>query len=253
MSNNDIKKIHKEMLFPAVRIRKNNGSNGSGVIVSSKKNKKGTINTFILTNYHVIEDTIKIVEKWDVTEKEKVDVEVHDGCCVEVFNYDKKMEISSVSSYFSEVVSFGSWKAGTDYALLHIKSCDRILKPAIINEEKFVSIGEEVWTVGAPEDVFPTITKGIIGNKSTRFDGCDMMLITAPIFYGSSGGPVYKFSEEKDSYTLIGIVSKVLIDEITDKKAETNVKQMISHMAFAIPFEKIYEWLDDDGFDFIFK
>jgi len=55
---------HQQMLYPAVRVRSEKAG-GSGTVVYSKKDAKGSWRTFVMTNHHVVDDLIEVKSQWD--------------------------------------------------------------------------------------------------------------------------------------------------------------------------------------------
>ena len=64
---------HEQMFYPTVRVRTKKAG-GSGTVVYSEE-YKGEVYTYIITNQHVIDDSVHIEKKWDPVLKRKVDKE----------------------------------------------------------------------------------------------------------------------------------------------------------------------------------
>lgn len=125
---------------------------GSGFIIS----KDG----YIITNYHIIEDT--------------------NNCIVTLFN--KK-------EYKAKIIGFDK---KTDLALLKIDSKDDFLFAEISQIDDY-RVGDEVLAIGNPFGFGHTVTAGIISAKSRSISNNenDFIQTDASINQGNSGGPLF--------------------------------------------------------------
>ena len=73
-ASKEIIQKHEQMFYPTVRVRTKKAG-GSGTVVYSKKNK-GEVYTYVITNHHVIKDSVHLEKKWDPVLKRKVDKEI---------------------------------------------------------------------------------------------------------------------------------------------------------------------------------
>ena len=130
--------------------------NGSGAFVK---------NDLVVTNHHVI---------WN-KRKNKL--------CVDITVKNQKGEKSS-----AEVVKYDYQN---DLAILKLnnKIANKVLE---INSERPI-IGTDLWISGAPRGLEGTISKGIVSNIQKSLDRL-LIQHSAPITYGSSGGPVVNLS-----------------------------------------------------------
>lgn len=76
-----------------------------------------------------------------------------------------------------------------DLAILKSKSLPD-LKPLKIGSKDMVVKGDTIVTIGNPEGLQNTVSDGIVSGFR-RVDNTDYIQITAPITYGSSGGPLF--------------------------------------------------------------
>lgn len=113
-----------------------------------------------------------------------------------------------------------------------------ILKTKNFKSEKYISfktkfphVGNEVWVAGAPEGLDGTISNGIISaiRKAKPFD-FDLIQFTAPISFGSSGGPLINTDFELIGITVSGI----------DRNDAQNLN-------FAVPSKYISHLLDEEN------
>ena len=123
---------------------------GSGFLVSS--------DGYIVTNYHVISDTNKLM------------VVLND-------NSEHKVEIVRESKIY-------------DLALLKITT-DKKLVPFTISDSKDIEIAAEIYAVGTPsaEDLSQTISKGIVSGIRNN-EGSKLIQTDASVNSGNSGGAI---------------------------------------------------------------
>ena len=72
-ASKEIIQKHEQMFYPTVRVRTKKAG-GSGTVVYSKKHKD-EVYTYVITNHHVIQDSVHLEKKWDSVLKRKVDKE----------------------------------------------------------------------------------------------------------------------------------------------------------------------------------
>lgn len=85
-----------------------------------------------------------------------------------------------------------------DLALIKI---NKTITPLSINSEN-VSVGQEVYVIGAPKDIPYTMTKGIISAINRKLGQSTYIQIDASVNSGNSGGPLMD-----DSGNVIGIIT----------------------------------------------
>ena len=89
---------HDRYIYPVVRVEGPSGV-GSGTVLYSKladyeEGERGAgFSTYILTNYHVIGDAIKVVEKFDADLGKDVKQEKKSICHVEIFTYQPESTV----------------------------------------------------------------------------------------------------------------------------------------------------------------
>jgi S1-C subfamily serine protease len=96
---------------------------------------------------------------------------------------------------------------------------------------KFPHVGNDVWVAGAPEGLDGTISNGIISaiRKAKPYD-FDLIQFTAPISFGSSGGPLINPGMDLIGITVSGI----------DRNDAQNLN-------FAVPAKYISHLLDEEN------
>jgi S1-C subfamily serine protease len=143
---------------------------GSGIVVSG--------NGTILTNYHVVENAIKVTVS---------------------FEKGKSVEAKVVGT-----------DPSNDLAVLRISTDGLTLHPLTLGDSSAVEVGDPVYAIGNPFDLERTLTTGVISalqRQITAPNGftIDNVLQTdAPINPGNSGGPLLNTAGE-----VIGINSQI--------------------------------------------
>lgn len=114
-----------------------------------------------------------------------------------VVGYNKKV---TVNLYDGTTIKGNVIKTdiGKDLALIEI---DKTITPLSINSEN-LSVGQEVYAIGAPKDMPYTMTKGIISALNRKLGQNTYIQIDASVNSGNSGGPLVD-----DSGNVIGIIT----------------------------------------------
>src|SRR5450759_96786 len=145
-------------------------ASGSGIVIDS--------NGTILTNYHVVENAIKVTVS---------------------FETGKTVEAQVVGK-----------DPSNDLAVLHISPDGLTLHPLVLGDSSAVQVGDPVLAIGNPFDLQRTLTTGVISAVQRHLQApngftIDNVLQTdAPINPGNSGGPLLDASGR-----VIGINSQI--------------------------------------------
>jgi S1-C subfamily serine protease len=157
-------------LFGGGETEKRGEATGSGIVIDS--------NGTILTNYHVVENAIKVTVS---------------------FEKGKAVEAKVVGK-----------DPSNDLAVLRISTDGLTLHPLTLGDSSTVQVGDPVLAIGNPFDLERTLTTGVISalqRQITAPNGftIDNVLQTdAPINPGNSGGPLLNIKGE-----VIGINSQI--------------------------------------------
>lgn len=197
---NAINNVYESTVYIEVSGSRGTSSSGSGFVYKSDKDT-----SYILTNYHVIEDGNKFVVT--LTDGTEIDAELVNG-----------------DEYY-------------DVAILKVKS-DKIKKVATLGDSSNLELGDTVFTVGAPlgKEYMGTITKGIVSGVNRMVSvkltsGSYLMEVIqtdASINSGNSGGPICNIKGE-----VIGITSSKLVGS------------GVEGMGFAIPINSVLSIIDN--------
>lgn len=144
-------------------------SSGSGIVYKTDEEY-----AYILTNYHVIENSTQI----------------------NVYNSAKKMEIAKLYSYDDNY----------DIAVLKVENKINLKKVKLGNSDN-INVGDEIYVLGTPItiDYIETLTKGIISNLDRKININNALIsaiqIDATVLEGNSGSALFNKKGE-----VIGLV-----------------------------------------------
>ena len=229
---------HSEMLYPVVRVD-SGPLKGSGTIIYSAT-RAGEIQTYVLTNWHVIESSIEIGKEWNPKKQEEVDKETRRTVEVFTFQYN---ELSRNIGSLGKRADIMAYDRKADVALLRLTDREGALPyvAALLPEGEALHIFDPVWAVGAGLGHPPFATEGVIGHLDDEIDGYRYVFTTAPMIFGNSGGALFRYSAERSRHELIGIPARV----------RAGFFLVVTHMAFSVPIETIREFLRVECYGFI--
>jgi hypothetical protein len=237
--------MHNEMLYTALRIRADKAG-GSGTVLFSQINKEGEAETYILTNHHVIDNLIKVPEEWDSLLGRKIKKERRATARAEFFQYNYLSRNVGQTGLDADVVAYD---AKLDLALLKLRDISPIEHVATIipvNKIKELHIFDDIIAIGAQLGVPPIATEGKIVYMDAEIDNERFNMGTYNSIYGSSGGSVFRYSEERDKYEFIGVPSRVTV------LPQMFSVDTVTHMSYFIPIESVIGFLKDWCYDFVF-
>lgn len=228
----------KQMLYPTVIVA-TDGSMGSGPVIYS--DKRGVIqdgvpmqilDTFILTNKHVVQSAIEA------------------GVPVQVgwTHYDSDFRVTGVLWKIADVI--GVDQGGQDIALLRLHDHENQIPfvARVAPKGVRVEVLERVWTIGSTVGQPPFYSEGVLNGKDLYFPG-GMRLMRMSMFAhrGSSGGPLFHFDVVR-GYEIFGIVTAIYRGPTGEKKADGSlVMEEMGNISYALPFEVIHEFLEKAG------
>ncbi len=231
-ASRDPQEMKRKMIHPTVQL-KGNGTVGSGVIIYSQPLwSKGVASeseyaTFVLTAYHVVVEVLGDRADDGTVEEVQILPEADSGA----------MEV-----FAARLVVYDRPR---DLALLRLKSARRFLQVAELMppaELGAIDIFSRAYAVGCPLGNRPLPTVGEISSKSKIVADQVFWMLSAPTFFGNSGGGVYLAESSK----LIGVSSMIY----TYGKTQPAV---VPHMGLFVPLDVIYRWLDSEGYEFVHK
>jgi hypothetical protein len=234
------KAVHKECLYPTVRVRTKKAG-GSGTVLWSQEVDDEFV-TFVLTNHHVIADVINVGEKYDPLVGRKIPRETRGTVTVEFFKYKYGSRNVGTYSVEADVVAYEDEQ---DVALLKLRDIEQAEYVARLPPDertKEIQLLDEVYAVGASLGHPPLMTSGRINYMDDEIDEYEYWLTDAEVSFGSSGGSVYL----KDTHEFIGVPSRVAVTLVGFGTSP------VDHMAWFIPFWRVYKWLEEQYYHFIF-
>ena len=115
------KKEHIEMLYPTVLVRVGGGS-GSGTVIYSEINDENKYESFVLTNWHVIQSSVILKNEWNSEKKERIDTETRRPVNIDLWEYNNYSTSVGTIGRTAKIVAYDK---GRDLALLEIEDTER--------------------------------------------------------------------------------------------------------------------------------
>lgn len=231
--------LHKNILYPTVRIRSLR-TMGSGMIFASIKDGD-RFDTYILTNHHVIADSITIKEEWNSLKKRMEKKETRATIEVEQFKYQNLSVNTGTLLILGDIVE---WNRDQDLGLIKLRSDEHFSPIRLLPKNKVndIRIFEPVYICGAGNGRSPFPTFGIIASLQDEIENFLYWMVTAPSVFGNSGGGCFLSSGQE----FIGIPARL---GITFVGWSPNA---VYHMNYIIPIPRIYNWLAETGWGFLY-
>ena len=247
-ASREIIQKHEQMFYPTVRVRTKKAG-GSGTVVYSQE-YNGEVYTYVITNHHVVADSVKVEKKWDSVLKRKVDKEILDTVFVEFFRYNNYSHTVGSFAVEADIVAYSEVDGGQDWALLRVRDkenkADWVANMFKLKELENIHIFDEVFAVGASLGHPPVASDGHISYMDDEIDHYKYWMSSAPTIFGNSGGAVYRWSGDNKQYEYIGIPSRISIQPMGFSA------DAITHMGYFIPIDRIYNLLEENDYQFIY-
>jgi S1-C subfamily serine protease len=241
----DLKETHEKMIYPVCRVRTQRAG-GSGTVIYSKEDphESGEYLTYILTNHHVVEGAIKHKKKWDSVLLKDSKKEFLKPVEVELFDYIRTSTVNSSNTHKAQIMCYSE---DHDLALLKLDSPKKVEYAATIIKKEDIKrklfLTTKILLVGCSLLHDPIPSYGKITGLKEEIDNKNYVLNDADSIFGNSGGAV--FLEETGE--LIGVPSRV-----TTLQLGYGLDVLTFMNFFASP-ERIYEFLDEQLFKFIYN
>ncbi len=247
-ASKEIIQKHEQMFYPTVRVRTKKAG-GSGTVVYSE-NYKDEVYTYVITNHHVIADSVHLEKKWDPVLKRKIDKEILDTVFVEFFRYNNYSHTVGSFAVEADIVAYSEVNGGQDWALLRVRdkenTADWVANMFPLDDIDNVHIFDEVYAVGASLGHPPVASDGHISYMDDEIEHYKYWMSSAPTIFGNSGGAVYRWSSTRKQYDYIGIPSRISIQPMGFSA------DAITHMGYFIPIDRVYKLLEDNDYQFIY-
>jgi len=234
----DYENLHRRVHLACARVRAERAG-GSGTIIWSGPQAS----TYVLTNFHVVEGLIKVEDYWDPVLQREAKRDVRGLPAVELFAYRWESRATGATSVEAEIVAYDR---DEDLALLHLRSSQA--PPAVASlyprgEEGKLRIGMPVFCVGAGLGEPPVTTYGILSQFGREIEHKEYWLSTAPSIYGNSGGALFL----ADTLEMLGVPARLAV-----MGGFLGGSDAITHLSFAIPVTRIYDFLEQQCFRFVY-
>jgi len=243
----DLKDLHEQILWTTVRVRAKKAG-GSGTVIWSGQDNKGKFRTYVLTCEHVVDDLIEIKTKWDEIAKVERKMEVLGKPSVQIFYYENYSRCKGSSGeHRANIVAYSK---DEDIALLELERYENPIEyiANLYPKEKLddIHVFDEVYCVGAAMGHEPIATKGIISYMDEIIEGKEYWMSTAQSIFGNSGGAVFRWSKERGRFEFLGMPARLTV-AMFGFSADA-----ITHMGFFVPINRIYKFLDENCYQFIY-
>jgi len=238
-----------QMVLPGARVVTSDGTQGTGFIISNGEN-----GTFVVTNHHVVKDSIKQDDRWDSVEKSSKKIECTLPVRVEIFKYDDRGQHLQTLVTSAEIVAYqqfgNKWDFEGDLALLRLRApAEGVPSARLIREEDYmdeVRVLDEVVMVGCPEGApLPLPTTGHIASLTEERAGVGLLLSHVFGNPGSSGSAVYRYSPDRASYEVVAVHS------MADSRGSLTDVGRGSFLRLAVPAPTIHKFLKRHGFGWL--
>lgn len=246
---------HEKYIYPMVRC---NGASGTIIYSYLENQNRGAItyytsddpnkpddkkagkspnySTYILTNYHVIANRIKISEEWDTDLQKNVKKEKRSILYVEIFKYKDLSTPIGTLKVEADVILYDK---DEDVALVKLRMEESALYVANLTIHSSYHVMDETVAVGCSLGFPPLPTAGHVTRMNFQVNSLPYHMSSSQTIYGNSGGAMFL----AETGELIGIPSMgVVIGWGTP----------ITHMGLFIPVERITKWLKAEHYDFIY-
>jgi len=207
------------LLGPTVKLSSKSDV-GSGTVVFSGKREDRYV-SYIVTAFHIVEQ-----------------------------NYDAARPIPLEVISFSDGQKVREEKgvvvlvhAPLDLALVEVESdgpyvsTARLLPP---ERAAAVPLYARVHAIGCPLGYAPMPTSGELTSKNKTLDGQNYWMVNAPTIFGNSGGGIFL----AESGEMIGVLSRI-------SAYKNLIDVAVPHMGIITSMDKVFEWLEREGFGFV--
>lgn len=177
----DLSKLHREVLWPQVRIKAEKAGGSGTIIYSTDKS------TFALSCDHVISEAVKVRKEWDSKLTREAKKEYRQVVTVEFFDYENSPHGHRPITYTvdGDIVAYDK---PHDMALIKLrvkKPYPYVAKLLPLNEVERIQIGTPVHAVGAALLHDPILTTGIVTHMGDEIDYKDYWMSNANIIFGN--------------------------------------------------------------------
>jgi S1-C subfamily serine protease len=236
----DFEERHRRIALPCVRVRAAKAGGSGTILYSGAAGEERS--TYVLTNHHVVDGCIKIEKKWSTLVKAERKMDVFETVDVHLFEYRWSSRAIGGTSVQADIVAYDK---DEDLALLHLRTGRPAPAVAALyprGKEDQLRVGMPVLCVGAGMGEPPVQTAGFLSQFGREIEQKEFWLNTAPSIFGNSGGALFL----ADTYELIGVPARIAVAMLGFSA------DAITHLSYAIPITRIYQFLEDQRFRFVY-
>ena len=230
----------EQALYATVLIASKDGT-GSGTVIHSEENEDGKVISLILTNNHVIANSVSVQKEWDPKKGKKVDKERRQQVTANWFEYNNCSTSVGTRGKSAKIVAYDK---AADLALLQLVDQERTID-VVANmrpPDSPVQLGTKVNAIGAGLGRAPFTTDGLVAIVDFQMQGYPYIMATAPIIFGNSGGGLFQWSNKRGRFELIGVPSRV---------SAAGWSTIVTHMAWSIPIQTVRAFLIANDFGYV--
>ena len=231
----------KEFLLPNVRVR-SGPAGGSGTVIYSQPANKGGHSTYILTNEHVVCNSIEQKTRWSSLLHRDVKDDVRSAVEVEFFKFAYESRAVGSTAIKADIVAYDK---DEDIALLKLQDLDPAAAVAKLypkDTERELRLLCPLITIGCGLGEPPVLTAGLLSQFGRLIENREYWLSTAPTIFGNSGGAVYLANTRQ----LIGIPARMPV-LLMGLGADC-----ITHLSWLVPITRVYKFLEAQKYRFIY-
>ncbi len=234
---------HRELMLPVVRVEAER-ARGSGTVIYAGKGRD-MASVYVLTNHHVIDDLVKVEKKWSSLLQHEVKADVRALAHVHFFRYAYRSRSIGQTAIDADVMAYDK---DEDLALLRIRTAEGDPVPAVAKlylkgAEALLRVTMPVYCVGAGMGGPPVVTGGFLSQFGQEIDNREFWMSTAPAIYGNSGGALFL----AETHEFIGVPARIAV-----AGGMFGGSDAITHLQYAIPITRVYKFLEDQCFRFIY-
>ena len=239
----NLQQLHERILYPVVRVRTNKAG-GSGTVILSQPDpeNEGEYQSFVLTNWHVIEDAISLKDDWDAVLKKKIKKEFTERVNVELFDYVRLSHRNSANLYEAEIVAYDQ---NEDLAILKLDSPKQVAYVSqLIDRDKVkdIRLFTAIYACGCSLGHDPFANKGDITFLKEDIENKLYWMNNADQIFGNSGGAVF----HAETGEQIGVTARVTTIQLGFGF------DVQTWMNFCIPASRIYSFFDEQELRFLY-
>ncbi len=239
----DIKELHEKILYPVVRVRTEKaGGSGSVIACLPDTENDGEFQTFVLTNWHVIEDAISTKKEWDSVLHRDLKAELLKQVTVELFDYARMSDVTGGNARRANIVAYDK---NHDLAILLVDDpkpwsyVSKIIDKDAIGDVKLFT---PVWASGCSLGHDPFANQGRVTFLQEDIESKLYWMTDANCIFGNSGGGVF----HAETGEQLGVTARVTSCRVGFGH------DIMTWMAFFVPPQRLYEFFDEQELMFLY-